>query len=160
MAPAPTVATKYEFDDDEDDDHVALNLSSQQLQKEQDDYIQQQEQSLGAGASGGKKTKRFDEDDELAHYRDEEEMYGVREVLSALTKDEIESFPDEQMPLRHYRAEDVRIICVSWSNLSVSLSLSCHCRKITYFSALFASYLFLSLFCWLLGINIFRVTFP
>ena len=109
MAPKPTATTMYAFDDDEDDDHVALNLSAQQLQQEQD--LRDQEQSLGAGEN--KKKKRYDEDDELAYYKDEEEMYGVREVLSALTKDEIEAFPDEQMPLRHYRAEKVSTILSS-----------------------------------------------
>lgn len=36
-----------------------------------------------------------------------EETAGVQEMLNALTQEEIDSFPDDHMPLRHFRAEKV-----------------------------------------------------
>jgi hypothetical protein len=38
---------------------------------------------------------------------DEKEVAGVKEMIAALTQEEIDSFPDEHMPLRHHRAEKV-----------------------------------------------------
>jgi hypothetical protein len=38
---------------------------------------------------------------------DEKEVAGVKEMIAALTQEEIDSFPDEHMPLRHFRAEKV-----------------------------------------------------
>jgi CRAL/TRIO domain len=97
MAPRPTVVgsstTSYAFDDDDDnfdqgggeDDIMALNMSIMHIDP--------------------KNTKLHTAADDLGFYQTEEEQTGVGEVLFSLTKEEVESFPDEQMPLRHYRAE-------------------------------------------------------
>jgi hypothetical protein len=98
MTPRPTVVgsstTSYAFDDDDDDDNgqdddiMALNMSIMHIDPHN--------------------TKLHTAADDLGFYQTEEEQTGVGEVLFSLTKEEVESFPDEQMPLRHYRAEDVR----------------------------------------------------
>jgi hypothetical protein len=78
MPPQPTIAS-YAFDaDDEEDDEIALR---------------QQEGPMTSSSSD---------------FKDADEVAGASEVLGALTQDEMEQLPDENMPLRHYRAEKVR----------------------------------------------------
>lgn len=99
MAPRPTVVgsstTSYAFDDNDDDndndDIMALNMNIMHIDPNN--------------------TKLHTAAEDLGFYKNEEEQTGVGELLFSLTKEEVESFPDEQMPLRHYRAEDVRSFC-------------------------------------------------
>jgi hypothetical protein len=51
---------------------------------------------------------------------DEKEVAGVKEMMAALTREEIDSFPDEHMPLRHYRAEKVCITKITSTALNGS----------------------------------------
>jgi hypothetical protein len=59
----------------------------------------------------------FEEDDEADlvidlttdnAYHSKEEQRGCRQIIKALTEEEIQAMPDWAMPLRHYRAEKVK----------------------------------------------------
>ena len=78
----------YAFDDDDDDDNDNLALTSAV--------------ASGGGKLGVNSTVADDFD-----YADADELEGSNEIIASLTKEEQESFPDEFMALRHYRAEKV-----------------------------------------------------
>jgi hypothetical protein len=44
------------------------------------------------------------------------EVQGVQDILKALSEEERNSLPDENMPLRHFRAEKVRYFCLLLHN--------------------------------------------
>jgi hypothetical protein len=46
-------------------------------------------------------------------YHSREEHQGCKQIVQALTEEEVQSMPDWAMPLRHYRAEKVRKVIVS-----------------------------------------------
>jgi hypothetical protein len=78
----------YAFDDDdEDDDNLALTAAV----------------TSGGGKQLGVNSSVADDFD----YADADELEGSNEIVASLTKEEQESFPDEFMALRHYRAEKV-----------------------------------------------------
>jgi hypothetical protein len=86
MPPRPTI-TAYNFDDDEEeDDEIAL--------RQQEGPMSSSSTTAAAGTD----------------FKDADEVAGTSEVLGALTQDEMEQLSDENMPLRHYRAEKVSIL--------------------------------------------------
>jgi hypothetical protein len=90
----------YAFDDDDDDnDNMALTATS-------------------AGGKLGVDSTTADDFD----YADADELEGSNAIIASLTKEEQESFPDEFMALRHYRAEKVCNVLDDYGESRVSRS--------------------------------------
>jgi hypothetical protein len=79
----------YAFDDDDDEDNDNMALTG------------------AMKTSGGDKLGVNSNVADDFDYNDADELEGSNEIVASLTKEEQESFPDEFMALRHYRAEKV-----------------------------------------------------